>query len=43
MDSAHCADPVTLLPDAFAKLEQMIDDRVAVAVKEILGVPEHRA
>jgi hypothetical protein len=35
MDNARCADPVTLLPDALAKLEQMIDDRVAIAVKEI--------
>jgi hypothetical protein len=35
MKNGRCDDPVQLLPDAFAKLEQMIDDRVALAVKEI--------
>jgi hypothetical protein len=33
MDSADC-EPDALLPDAFARLEQMIDDRIAVAFKQ---------
>jgi hypothetical protein len=35
MDSNGNVDPVELLPDALAKLEQTIDDRVAAAVNEI--------
>ena len=35
MTRTHRTDPVQLLPDALAKLEQMIDDRVTIAVKEI--------
>jgi|SRR5215831_4765101 len=34
MDASGC-DPVELLPDAFAKLEQTIDDRVTAAINEI--------
>jgi len=35
MDSTSCTDPVELLPDAFAKLEQTIDDRVTAAINEV--------
>jgi hypothetical protein len=35
MDARGCTDPVEVLPDAFAKLEQTIDDRVIAAIKEI--------
>jgi hypothetical protein len=35
MDSTNCSDPVELLPDALAKLEQLIDDRITVAVNEV--------
>jgi hypothetical protein len=35
MESRGCVDPVELLPDAFAKLEQMVDDRVAAAIDQI--------
>ena len=31
MDSADVDDPVQILPDALARLEQIVDDRVAVA------------
>ena len=34
MDSNGCADPVQVLPDALAQLEQIIDDRVAAALAE---------
>jgi hypothetical protein len=34
MESNGCDDPVQLLPDAFAMLEQQIDDRVAAAIAE---------
>src|SRR5262245_19971980 len=35
IDSNGCADPVELLPDAWARLEQIVDDRVAAAVAEL--------
>jgi len=35
MDSTNCSDPVELLPDALAKLEQLIDDRVTAAINEV--------
>jgi len=34
MDVGDCTDAAELLPDAFAKLDQLIDDRVAVAINE---------
>jgi hypothetical protein len=34
MDACDVDDPVQILPDALARLEQIIDDRVAVAIKE---------
>jgi hypothetical protein len=35
MDQAGCDDPTELLPDAMARLEQIIDDRVAIGIKEL--------
>jgi hypothetical protein len=35
MESSGCTDPVELLPDILAKIEQTIDDRVAAAIAEI--------
>ena len=35
MDASGCTDPVELLPDALAKLEQLADDRITVAVNEL--------
>jgi hypothetical protein len=35
MDAARCTDPVEVLPEALAKLEQLLEDRIAVATKEI--------
>jgi hypothetical protein len=35
MDDAGCANPTEILPDAFARLEQLAEDRVAAAVREI--------
>jgi hypothetical protein len=35
MKNGRCDDPVRLLPEAFAKLEQLAEDRMALAVKEI--------
>jgi hypothetical protein len=35
MASSDSTDPVALLPDILAKVEQTIDDRVAVAISEI--------
>jgi hypothetical protein len=35
MDESGCTDPVELLPDILAKIEQTIDDRVAAAIAEI--------
>ena len=35
MDTSRCTDPVELLPDILAQMEQLVDDRVAVAVNEI--------
>jgi hypothetical protein len=35
MDEGGCADPVELLPDALARLEQTIDDRITAATVEI--------
>src|SRR5262245_25991310 len=37
MDAGGLADPTVLLPDAFARLEQLAEDRVAAAVKEFKG------
>jgi hypothetical protein len=34
MDSADCDEPSALLPDAFARLQQIIDDRIATAFKQ---------
>jgi hypothetical protein len=38
MDASRCADPVELLPDAFARLEQLAEDRIAASVKEFKDV-----
>jgi hypothetical protein len=35
MDNSGSSDPLELLPDIFAKLEQTVDDRVAAAIAEI--------
>jgi hypothetical protein len=35
MEAAREDDPVQLLPDAFARLEQMAEDRIAAAIKEL--------
>jgi len=35
MDSTGCSDPVELLPDILARVEQLAEDRVAGAVVEI--------
>jgi hypothetical protein len=35
MDASNCADPIALLPDILAKMEQTIDDRVTAAIAEI--------
>jgi hypothetical protein len=35
MDRVGCDDPTELLPDALARLQQLIDDRIAVAINEI--------
>jgi hypothetical protein len=35
MDASGCANPVELLPEALAKLEQMISDHTAAAIKEL--------
>jgi hypothetical protein len=34
MHQTGCDDPSRVLPDAFARVEQLIDDRVAAALKE---------
>src|SRR5262245_47101331 len=38
MDEGRCADPVELLPDAFARLEQQASDRIAAALKDFKTV-----
>jgi hypothetical protein len=38
MDSAGCDDPVGILPDAMARLEQIIDDRITAALNEFKSV-----
>jgi hypothetical protein len=35
MNDAGCADPSELLPDVLAKIDLMIDDRVAAATREL--------
>jgi hypothetical protein len=35
MDNHGCLDPVELLPDILAKVDQTIDDRVAAAIAEV--------
>jgi len=35
MDAADCDNPVEVLPDALSRLQQMIDDRIAVATNEL--------
>jgi len=35
MDLSGCADPTALLPDALARLEQLNEDRVIAAVREL--------
>jgi hypothetical protein len=35
MDSADCVNPAEVLPDAFARLEQIEEDRAAAATREI--------
>jgi hypothetical protein len=35
MDSSNCTDPVELLPDILARMEQTVEDRVAAAIAEI--------
>jgi hypothetical protein len=35
MDEGGINDPVQLLPDAFARLEQLAEDKAAAAVKEL--------
>jgi hypothetical protein len=35
MDESGCTDPVELLPDILATIEQRIEDRVAAAIAEI--------
>jgi hypothetical protein len=42
MDNKRCTDPVELLPDACARLEQIVDDRVAAAVAELKAVLNYR-
>jgi hypothetical protein len=37
MDAGGCTDPAEVLPDAMARLEQIVDDRVIAAVNEIKG------
>jgi hypothetical protein len=34
MDDAGCCDPAAILPDAFARLEQLAEDRANAAVRE---------
>jgi hypothetical protein len=35
MDAGGCTDPVQLLPDALARLEQLSEDHAAAAIREI--------
>ena len=35
MDSVGCSDPVALLPDAFARLEQLNEDRIVAALRDL--------
>lgn len=35
MDAGSVADPVVLLPDACARLEQLAEDRIAAAVRDL--------
>jgi hypothetical protein len=35
MDACGVADPIVLLPDALARLEQLAEDRVAAAVRDL--------
>jgi len=35
MDAADCDNPAEVLPDAMARLEQIIDDRVTAALNEL--------
>jgi hypothetical protein len=35
MDAADCNDPVKVLPEAFARLEQLAEDHAAASVREI--------
>jgi hypothetical protein len=35
MDSGGCVDPVVLLPDAFARLQQLAEDRAIAAVHDM--------
>jgi hypothetical protein len=34
MDAGGCTDPAEVLPEAMARLEQIIDDRVTAAINE---------
>ena len=38
MDAGDIADPVQLLPDAFARLQLLAEDRVVAAMKELKAV-----
>jgi hypothetical protein len=38
MDEGGITDPVVLLPDAFARLEQLAEDRIAAAMNEFKTV-----
>jgi len=42
IDDNGCADPVELLPDACARLEQIVDERVAAAVAELKAALNYR-
>jgi hypothetical protein len=35
MDAADCNDPVKVLPEALARLEQIAEDRAAAAVRDL--------
>src|SRR5262249_39556843 len=37
MDEGGIADPTVLLPDAFARLEQLVEDRIAAAIRDLKG------
>src|SRR5262245_23330549 len=38
MDETGCSDPVALLPDAFARLELFMEDKVNIAINELKTV-----